>query len=636
MTASRLSPKFRFYQPLTAFAFLLVAARLLAAAFSPDQIDYSHRFWRTQDGLPQSKIQALAQTPDGYLWIGAPGGLVRFDGVRFVVFDRANTPALRDSSILSLLVATDKALWIGTEGGGLVHFQNGIFQTFGTKEGLTNLFVRSIRQDRANTLWVGTDRGFFRFVQGKFKRLEVSSSAVVTAPVTMAEDPAGKLWLGGGFGLRYEKDGQLISYPFPHSVRSLHVAHDGKLWIATSKGIWTLDTGNGQAAPLPQSGFAEADTNRIYQDQDSSFWVGTLGHGLFRILQGKITAYRADSILPDNTILSLFEDQQRNLWVGTQDGLLRLSKTVVTSLTTEDGLLDNSVSTISQDWRDILWMTTVTGKLYRIEQGKPVPVQMEVAGEAIRASTLFRDSHDVLWVGTPDRGIARIKRGNTTFYTKQNGLRSDYARNFQEDRFGNIWVATGSGLLRWNGNGFQNYYLEDGLSYGSTRVVMPLQHGAYAGDILVGTDGGLNRIHGERIVPDSVLTSFAGEKIWSISEETNGTIWLGTRGNGLFRLKNQQIAKLTTRNGLLSNSIYQILDDGHGRLWMSSPGRHFFRATQGFECSSGRNAATGLRDSIRHGGRPGIYPNERWSPASWMQSTKWGSLVPQCERRGTN
>src|SRR5882762_19464 len=79
--------------------------------------EFSHRVWRTQDGLPQNRIQAITQTADGYLWLGTPGGLVRFDGVRFFVFDRSNTPAFRDDSVLSLAVAGDHSLWIGTEGG---------------------------------------------------------------------------------------------------------------------------------------------------------------------------------------------------------------------------------------------------------------------------------------------------------------------------------------------------------------------------------------------------------------------------------------------------------------------------------------------------------------------------------------
>src|SRR5260221_11260876 len=140
-------------------------------------VEYSHRIWRTEDGLPQNKIQAIAQTPDGYLWIGTSEGLARFDGIRFVTFDRSNTRAFADDSILALRPARDGSLWIGTEGGGLLHYQDGDWRAFGRNEGLTNGFVRSIYFDRGNTLWIGTDRGFFRFDCERCTRLDGTSES---------------------------------------------------------------------------------------------------------------------------------------------------------------------------------------------------------------------------------------------------------------------------------------------------------------------------------------------------------------------------------------------------------------------------------------------------------------------------
>src|ERR1700722_14821698 len=105
---------------------LIFALLFCFTAAGAETAEYSRRIWRSEDGLPQNKIQAITQTREGYLWIGTSGGLVRFDGVRFVVFDRSNTPALRDDSILSLCPASDGSLWIGTEGGGLVSMKAAI------------------------------------------------------------------------------------------------------------------------------------------------------------------------------------------------------------------------------------------------------------------------------------------------------------------------------------------------------------------------------------------------------------------------------------------------------------------------------------------------------------------------------
>src|SRR5688500_12971338 len=104
------------------------APALRAQAAAPDNpASYSRRVWQTSEGLPEDSVKAFAQTPDGYLWIGTSGGLVRFDSVRFVVFNSGNEPAFQDDGIYTLRVARDGTLWAGTEGGGLVRYRRGAF-----------------------------------------------------------------------------------------------------------------------------------------------------------------------------------------------------------------------------------------------------------------------------------------------------------------------------------------------------------------------------------------------------------------------------------------------------------------------------------------------------------------------------
>jgi hypothetical protein len=141
-----------------AFVFCL-ATRLDAVTQRTFADGYTRRVWQTQDGLPENTVQAFAQTPDHYLWIGTSGGLVRFDGARFVVFDRGNTPEIHENSVFCLTVSRDGSLWAGTDGGGLVRYHNGVFQAYSAAGGLTNGFVRAVYEDREGTLWAGTDDG---------------------------------------------------------------------------------------------------------------------------------------------------------------------------------------------------------------------------------------------------------------------------------------------------------------------------------------------------------------------------------------------------------------------------------------------------------------------------------------------
>ena len=158
---------------------------------------YSRRIWQTQDGLPEEPVQALAQTPDGYLWIGTSGGLVRFDGAEMVVFTRENTPALLSNSVFCLLVSRAGDLWIGTEGGGAVRYHRGEFRRFSGEEGLSNGFVRSILEDRRGQFWVGTDDGLFRLHGDRLARVDGLGGVPAVAVHDIREDSHGRLWVGG-------------------------------------------------------------------------------------------------------------------------------------------------------------------------------------------------------------------------------------------------------------------------------------------------------------------------------------------------------------------------------------------------------------------------------------------------------
>src|SRR5271156_1390441 len=176
---------------------LLMAVRLDAVSRRDLPDGYTRRVWQTQDGLPENTVQAFAQTPDHYLWIGTSGGLVRFDGAKFVVFDRENTPEIRENSIFCLAVSHDGSLWAGTDGGSLLRYKDGVFRAYSVKEGLTNGFVRAVYEDREQRLWVGTDDGLFQLAGERFVRVDGNDKFPALAVHDIRENHAGRLWVGG-------------------------------------------------------------------------------------------------------------------------------------------------------------------------------------------------------------------------------------------------------------------------------------------------------------------------------------------------------------------------------------------------------------------------------------------------------
>ncbi len=548
---------------------LAVSALAVKASAAPALApgDYARRIWRSEDGLPQNKIQALTQTPDGFLWIGTSGGLVRFDGVRFAVFDRSNAPAMRDDSITALRPARDGSLWIGTEGGGVTHLKSGVWTSWGREEGLSNGFVRTILDDSRGRVWVGTDRGLFQLVGPNVIRLDDTPAMPVCAVRQIFEDRNGKIWIVSSAGIyRVRGDVPVLLPEFRvmgDSVFSAAEDGSGVLWFAGDNGVYRVRDGHIE----PDAWLARLNADRVLADHAGDVWIGTPGEGIWRLHDGQHTLYRAPAILPDNTISSIFEDRERELWIGTQDGLLRLTQSAVTTINSHDGLDDDNVATVYQGPDGAIWMATVTGQAYRYVDGRVTPFSAPRAMAGARARSVYFDRSGVLWIGTVAQGVFRIEDGNVQVFSMAEGLRSNGIRQLLEDRSGVMWVATGSGLTSINGSNVHTYYLEDGLSYGGVRS-LAIDRG---GDLLVGTDGGLDRVRHGKFVHDAAFAQLGFERIWAILPEPDGTICLGLRGAGLVRIRDGKITHYTTHDGLLSNSIYQILDDGHDRLWMSTP-----------------------------------------------------------------
>jgi ligand-binding sensor domain-containing protein/two-component sensor histidine kinase len=531
---------------------------------------YSRRVWRSADGLPEDFAQSLAQTPDGYLWIGASGGLARFDGVSFAVFNHENTAAFLDDSVYSLLVAKDGTLWAGTEGGGLVRYKDGRFRVFGAAEGLTNGFVRVIYEDRNGRLWVGTDAGLFRLQNESLVRVDGRDGAPEMNVNTICEDRAGRL-LVGGWGLRV-LDGREVSYYTSNesladnSIRTIRQTADGAIWIGAISGLRRLDRGlNGDPFRAGKI-LSGVNVSALLESRGGELWIGAYGQGLMRYRAGRIVKFSAPSSLPHNNVLALFEDSEDNVWVGGQGGLLRLSPSAASVITTADGA-PQSINTIYPDPRGDLFVTALNGKLFRVARYTLEPVRLPAPLGRMSVRNLFRDSGGALWVGTDGQGVARIGAGGIVRYTMKQGLVNDFIRAFCEDREGGLWIGTDGGLSRLYRGAFQNFNVNDGLAYDSIRA-MSLDR---AGDLWVATDGGLSRLRAGRFIDDPSLERLRGQKVWSLREDADGKLWIGTHGAGLFLLKDGTLTQFTTGAGLPSDKIHSIIEDAQGNLWMSGP-----------------------------------------------------------------
>lgn len=545
-------------------ALVAVGAPTCAVAQTEAFSGYTQHVWQASDGLPEQTVQAFAQTRDGYLWIGTSGGLVRFDGVHFTVFDRQNTPALNENSIFCLMVSRDGALWIGTEGGGIARMIDGRFQSWTTRQGLSNDFVRALFQDASGTVWAGTDNGLMQFRQNRFVRVDGTAAIPAISVHSIFQDRAGRLW-AGGFRLACIEHSTARMYSLgtgfgQNMVKSITQTQDGIMWVGTVAGLESMPPGEDRFRPVP--GIAST-VRTLRQTSDGVLWVGTIGQGVFQLRDGKSTHILAPAALPSNTVLNFFTDGENNFWIGTQTGMLRLTRSSV-SIVAFPTPSDSDFGTIYQDRDGSIW--AASAQLFQWKDGAFVLKNLPGAG-GVHVRNVFRDSSGALWAGTDGNGLFRIADGRATHFSTLNS----FIRALAQARDESLWVGTDGGLnhivVEKGKLTIRQYYVGNGLIYPSIRVLL-IDH---AGDLWVGTDRGMNHVRGDTFLNDPAIAPLAQMKIWAIHEDSDGSLWLGTRDNGLYRLRNGRLAHFTVDDGLASNAIYQILEDSAGHLWISGP-----------------------------------------------------------------
>ena len=556
MTAWRLVP----------LALLVSALELLAAPSKTLPDGYTRRTWQTQDGLPENTVQAFAQTPDHYLWIGASGGLVRFDGAGFVVYDRDNTPAIRENSVFCLTVGRDGTLWAGTDGGGLLRYSGGTFRSYGTAQGLANEFVRAVIESRNGVLWVGTDDGLFRLTGDRLSRVDGVGRIPALAVHAIHEDREGNLWVGGstilmlhGASLReYRLEGDSSA----NRVKSIAETADGTIWAGTVSGLQRLPRAARESGKFEKIPDIASTVRALLEDRNGALWIGSIGDGLIRYAGGKYIHVNAPDNPPSSTVLALYSDNEQNIWAGMQTGLLRLSRAAISTFPLPD-TANADFGTVYPDRDGSLWVAGT--HLYRIDAARENSELVPGPSPGTRVRSVMRDSTGALWIGTEGDGVFRSVNGRREQFTRRNGLVNDFVRALLESRDGSIWIGTDEGISRWHDGKLTNYLQE--LAYFSIRTIAETR----SGDIWIGTERGVSHWRDGRFVQDEVTARLSSEKIWAIHEDRDGGLWFGTRGAGLFRWRDGSFSVFGAVQGLAGNSIYQILEDSQGTFWMSGP-----------------------------------------------------------------
>jgi ligand-binding sensor domain-containing protein/signal transduction histidine kinase len=547
---------------------MLLASSPCALALNPslDVSQYAHTSWKIRDGFSKSSITAIAQTSDGYLWLGTEFGLLRFDGVRAVPWEPPTGQHLPSNQIWSLLAAHDGTLWIGTS-KGLVSWKEGMLTQYAE---LGGQMVMALLEDREGTVWVSglafPPPGRLCDIQNGSVHCSGGDGALGYGVFGLYEDSKGSLWAGVANGLWRWKPGPPKFYPLPgepDTIRGPVEDDEGELLIGTRSGTRRLVDGKTEAYPLPGS-VQQFRTQSLLRDRDGGVWIGTSERGLLHVHQGRADLFTEADGLSGNTIQKLFEDREGNIWAATVDGLDRFREFAVPTISVKQGLSHALVGSVLAARDGSVWLST-TGGLDKWSNGR-IAIFGRRSGKLNREApnSLFQDSRGRIWISTnTEFGYLENDR-----FVSVNAVPGGLVHSIAEDTVGNLWIANQDHglfhLLRASEVQQIPWAKLGSKIHGNALAVDPLQGGLWVGFF----QGGVAYFKdGQVRASYSAADGLGKGHINDFRLEPNGTLWAATEG-GLSRLKNGHVATLTSKNGLPCDTVHWMMEDNDHSVWV--------------------------------------------------------------------
>jgi signal transduction histidine kinase/ligand-binding sensor domain-containing protein len=510
-----------------------------ALALDPQASSYLRTDFTVEQGLPDDEVTAIAQTPNGFLWVGTDGGLARFDGEHFTQI-RLRPGISKEIPVNFLLTAADGALWVGTDSGlvyipgtAVDHFDRSLVTMYHPGAGPSNRI--SCLLMREGILWVGTGRGLYRFDRGHFV------TVIPDEPIsTMDQTADGHLLIIAGHGFMEWDGARILRYPeYPKQlgvqsdgIFQVHEDRNRVRWFCTSSGIARLANGSFQKL-APFGHLPEEAAFRIYEDPQGTFWANKAS-GLFRVndkgLEGLALGVHAKY---------MYTDMNGDLWVATgSEGLLRFKDRTFKMFTPADGLPASNIPMAVLAAHDgTLWAGSNCGGLSRFD-GKRFKTYSEKDGLLNSCVwSLAEDANRDLWIGTWGGGLFRFRNGRFTQYSTPRGPPSAVVLSLAAAQDGSLWIATDAGLSHMQNEHFHNYTTADGLS--SDRIITVVQD--HDGGIWAATDVGVDHLVGNHFVPVHGASAAGEVPYGPLKEDTFGNLYAFSSVNGISRIQDNRL-----------------------------------------------------------------------------------------------
>jgi signal transduction histidine kinase/ligand-binding sensor domain-containing protein len=558
---------------LTAAVGFFLAASAVAAGqkIIPD---FSWRVWTQRDGLPSNEITSLGQSLDGYLYIGTPAGLSRFDGKTFMPVnpdDLVSLPVSKRGAVALSRSRIGDDLLIAPRSGGIVRLIGGELIPEPLPPALAQTSVESIFRENARAFWIGFQGGIaLRIEDDRHRIFDAADGLKPNDPIQFARDGSGRVWLASGNFLARHENGSLIRVPVGSGREGLRIASsrtDGP-WIVADEHLNKFKDGAVSHIDKINTSTGAHFLQALLEDSTGALWLGTRSRGLRRWTpDGEV----ARLIQVPEDISSLLEDAHGNIWAGTNgSGLIRVSPAVLTLFNRANGLLENHSLAVCSDSEGRIWFANRDGGVSALNpENRATIVSRPQEWENFSALSVVPAKDGRVWVSTP-YGLHFITDSGITHTVVDERLTGENApRVMFAARNGDVWFALPAGGV-------------GRLSNGAVKIFAPPDHPGparvrtFAEDAQArlwtgAEDSSLHRFDGEKFVPVTAVALAGAGAIQSIHFDRSGTGWIGTNRGGIVQLNTTGARRVSSRDGLLSDNVTQITSDDDGWLWLGSP-----------------------------------------------------------------
>lgn len=517
-----------------------------------------------QQGLPEATIYSIGQTTDGFLWLGTQRGLVRFDGVRFTPIRDAST-SLETLWVRDVLADNENGLWLATDGAGLLHYKDGVVTRFPSPEGSPITGIHGLLLDRNSILWAADDHGILSVKSDRTTRYGAEQGLLVGNPRALCQTRNGQILVGGDGpvlavwnGTRFEQQ-TLTSLPPSSSVRALLSMKDGTTWIASTSGLVRQKEGSEQRFTTAE-GLPNDWVDCLSASDDGSLYAGTR-NGFVRLRDDEIEPFGTREGLSQSTVYSLFLDREGSLWVGTKHGLNQLMDRRTVPFTTSEGLASNDTGPVFEDGLGNVWIGTLDAGLSKFDgqHFSTLNASQGLTNNAVYS--LADDGKSGLYVGTA-AGLDHLTDGKVdATYTMAAGLPSNAILCLLRDSNGTLFAGTSDGLARLE----QGRFVQADTSLHTAILALCEWHGQV---IAATTGGALYSVAADGMRP--VALAGSGESdIDALYADSDGQLWIGSRGGALRMLDGAKTHTFSVHDGLYDDDIFGIVGGPQGNLWFA-------------------------------------------------------------------